>query len=109
MIVNGEADVAAIDCVTFEHIRKTAPALVAAVRVLAWSQASPGLPLITATATDERTVEILRAALADVATDRVAAPALDALLIEGSTRPPPTPTNPSSPLNATPAPSDIRS
>jgi ABC-type phosphate/phosphonate transport system substrate-binding protein len=83
MIVNGEADVAAIDCVTLELIRKTAPALVAAVRVLAWSEASPGLPLITATATDEGTVEILRAALANVASDPTVAPALDALLIGG--------------------------
>jgi ABC-type phosphate/phosphonate transport system substrate-binding protein len=83
MIANGKADVAAIDCVTFELLRRTAPALVAAVRVLAWSEASPGLPLITAAATKEETVEILRAALADVASDPAVRPALDALLIEG--------------------------
>jgi ABC-type phosphate/phosphonate transport system substrate-binding protein len=82
MIADDEADVAAIDCVTFEHLRKTAPALVAAVRVLTWSEASPGLPLITAAATDDQTVETLRAALADIVTDRAAAPALQTLLIE---------------------------
>jgi ABC-type phosphate/phosphonate transport system substrate-binding protein len=83
MIADDEADVAAIDCVTLEHLRKTAPALVAAVRVLAWSEASPALPLITAATTDDRTLEILRAALADSVTDRAVAPALETLLIDG--------------------------
>jgi len=82
-IANEEADVAAIDCVTFEHLRKTAPALAAAVRVLAWSEASPGLPLITAATTDDRTLKILRMALADLVTDMALAPALETLLIDG--------------------------
>jgi ABC-type phosphate/phosphonate transport system substrate-binding protein len=83
MIVGGKADVAAIDCVTFELLRKTAPALIAAVRVLTWSAASPGLPLVTASATNESTVKTLRAALADVVADPVVTPVLDTLLIDG--------------------------
>jgi ABC-type phosphate/phosphonate transport system substrate-binding protein len=83
MIVNGEADVAAIDCVTFAHLRNAAPAMVAAVRILGWTEASPGLPLITAAATDDPTAEILRAALADIVGDRATAPALETLLIDG--------------------------
>jgi len=83
MVGNGEADVAAIDCVTFELLRKSAPAITAGVRVLAWSEASPGLPLITAAATDDQTVSILQAALTDIAADRIVRPVLDALLIDG--------------------------
>ncbi|HEV2099715.1 MAG TPA: PhnD/SsuA/transferrin family substrate-binding protein [Stellaceae bacterium] len=83
LVAGGEADVAAIDCVTFEHLRKAELDLVAAVRVVAWSEASPGLPLITSVATDLPTFESLRAALADIVNDGSVAPALDALLIEG--------------------------
>jgi ABC-type phosphate/phosphonate transport system substrate-binding protein len=83
MIARDKADIAAIDCVTFEHLRILKPALVAAVRVIGWSDASPGLPLVTAAGTDDRTLAALRAALADITTDRYVAPALEALLIDG--------------------------
>jgi ABC-type phosphate/phosphonate transport system substrate-binding protein len=83
MIVRDEADVAAIDCVTFEHLRNLEPALTSAVRVIGWTDASPGLPLVTASATDDRILAALRAALADIMTDKAVAPALDALLIDG--------------------------
>jgi ABC-type phosphate/phosphonate transport system substrate-binding protein len=83
LVARGEADVAAIDCVTFEHLRTAEPALFAAVRVIGWSAASPGLPLITAAGTDDRTLAALRAALAEITADREIAPALNALLIDG--------------------------
>ncbi len=83
MIAAGEADVAAIDCVTFEHLRRTEPALVAALRVIEWSVATPGLPLVTASRTDDRTLTAIRAALADIATDSKIAWARDILLIDG--------------------------
>jgi ABC-type phosphate/phosphonate transport system substrate-binding protein len=83
MIARDTADIAAIDCVTFEHLRRLLPALVATVRVIGWSDASPGLPLVTAAGTDDRTLAALRAALADIVTDRHVASALEALLIDG--------------------------
>src|SRR5260370_1076242 len=83
MIARDEADIAAIDCVTFEQLRTLEPALVAAVRVIGWSDASPGLPLVTAAGPDDRTLAALRAALADIVADTTLAPALDALLIDG--------------------------
>jgi ABC-type phosphate/phosphonate transport system substrate-binding protein len=83
MIVRDEADVAAIDCVTFEHLRNLEPALTSAVRVIGWTDVSPGLPLVTASARDDRILSALRAALADIMTDKAVAPALDALLIDG--------------------------
>jgi hypothetical protein len=72
-----------IDCVTFEHLRTAEPALFAAVRVIGWSAASPGLPLITAAGTDDWTLAALRAALAEISADREIASALNALLIDG--------------------------
>jgi ABC-type phosphate/phosphonate transport system substrate-binding protein len=83
MIARDEADIAAIDCVTFEHLRTLEPALVATVRAIGWSDASPGLPLVTAAGTEDRTLAALRAALADIVADRTVAPALEALLIDG--------------------------
>jgi ABC-type phosphate/phosphonate transport system substrate-binding protein len=53
------------------------------VRVIEWSDASPGLPLVTAVGTDDRTLAALRAALADIIADSTVAPALDTLLIDG--------------------------
>src|SRR5260370_20724927 len=82
MIARDEADIAAIDCVTFEHLRTLEPALVATVRAIGWSDAIPGLPLVTAAGTEDRTLPALRAALAAIAADKSVAPALHALLID---------------------------
>jgi ABC-type phosphate/phosphonate transport system substrate-binding protein len=83
LVAKSEADVAAIDCITFEHLRTAEPALFAAVRVIGWSAVSPGLPLVTAAGTGDRTLAALRAALVEITADREIAPALNALLIDG--------------------------
>jgi ABC-type phosphate/phosphonate transport system substrate-binding protein len=83
LVAGGEADVAAIDCVTFEHLRTAEPALFAAVRVIGWSAATPGLPLVTAAGTEERTLAALRVALTEIVANREATLALDTLLIDG--------------------------
>jgi ABC-type phosphate/phosphonate transport system substrate-binding protein len=83
MITRDEADIAAIDCVTFDHLRALEPALVSALRVIGWTDVSPGLPLVTAAGTDDRTLAALRTALADIVTDTAVAATLDALLIDG--------------------------
>lgn len=46
-VVEGQADIAAIDCVTFAYIGDYQPELARAVRVLAVTAASPALPLFT--------------------------------------------------------------
>ena len=79
-VAQGEADVAAIDCVTWALLGRVRPAAVAGLRVLGWSAASPGLPLITAMGGD---VAGLRAALEAVAVDPGLAWAREALLLEG--------------------------
>ena len=77
-VASGEADVAAIDCVTWAHLQRLRPATTQALRVLAWTRDSPGLPLITSSLTDEATCASLRQALQDVARD----PSLEAVRAE---------------------------
>ena len=79
----GEADVAAIDAVTWAQVRRLRPQLANRLRVLAWTGESPGLPLITAADSDAPTLAALRQALADVAVDPYLADVRDALLLDG--------------------------
>jgi ABC-type phosphate/phosphonate transport system substrate-binding protein len=83
MVAGGEADIAAIDCVTLAHLRKFAPAEVASVRVLGWTQASPSLPFITARTTDEATIAAIRSALRAAIADPALEPARANLFLEG--------------------------
>lgn len=64
MVKAGQADVAALDCVTFALIRQRAPAETQGVRVLWASAAAPGLPYVTAATTSPADVGRLQAGLA---------------------------------------------
>lgn len=44
----GEADIAAIDCVTFGYLNQESPDSVRGIKLLQYSASSPGLPLVTA-------------------------------------------------------------
>ena len=68
-VATGGADVAAIDCVTHGLLVRHRPDLLAGTRVLASTPASAGLPLVTAAATSDATVEALRAALRAMLSD----------------------------------------
>jgi ABC-type phosphate/phosphonate transport system substrate-binding protein len=59
MVAAGEADAASIDCVTFGFGALYRPKLVAALRVVAETPASPAIPFITAAATPPETVAVL--------------------------------------------------
>jgi len=83
MVAEGLADLAAIDCVSFAHLQRFAADRTAALRVLCWTARSPSLPLVTAPATDDATVRILRAALVDIAEDPALAPVRERLLLDG--------------------------
>lgn len=65
----GEADLAAIDCVTYAAIARFEPELISALRIVAHSPASPTLPFVTSAATDIETVAALRLALEQVMAD----------------------------------------
>jgi ABC-type phosphate/phosphonate transport system substrate-binding protein len=88
-VAAGDADVAAIDCITWAHLQHLRPSAVQTLRVLAWTQATPGLPLITARATTATTIRALRHALAGVAADAALAPVRAALRLTGFTSLPP--------------------
>ncbi len=83
LVAASEADVAAIDCVTFAHLQRIDPALAGQVRVLCWTPPSPCLPFVTARSTPAATVERLRSALAAAVADAQLAPVRQRLLLEG--------------------------
>jgi ABC-type phosphate/phosphonate transport system substrate-binding protein len=83
MVAEGEADVAAVDCVSFAHFQRLYPAAVAGLRLLGWTPASPSLPFITAATTDDSTLQIVRASLARVVADRTLDGACQRLFLGG--------------------------
>ena len=63
LVADGDADGAAIDTVTFAHLERDEPETARRLRTLAWTDASPGLPLVTSLGTSRRVVGQLRAAV----------------------------------------------
>jgi ABC-type phosphate/phosphonate transport system substrate-binding protein len=82
-VASGNADVAAIDCVTWALLGRVRPAESAGLRVLDWSAASPGLPLIASVREDEDALQVLRRALSEVAVDHALSEVREALLFGG--------------------------
>ena len=83
LVASGGADVAALDCVSYAHLQRLDPEITAALRVLAWTPSSPGLPLITAAATDADTLRGLRTGLTAIAADPALASVRAELLLGG--------------------------
>ena len=83
MLVRNQADVAALDCVSFAHFRRLYPSLVAGLRVLCWTDPTPSPPFITERTTNDAKVEALRAALASVLADPALLWARERLFLEG--------------------------
>jgi ABC-type phosphate/phosphonate transport system substrate-binding protein len=83
LVARGEADVAAIDCVTYALAGRLRPELVARLRILAWGPAAPALPYITRIGWSPPQLARLRRALMDAAADPDLAKARAALLIAG--------------------------
>ncbi len=80
-IAAGQADLAAIDCVTLALLKRHRPACLDGTRFLGWTAAAPGLPLVSAG--DDATIAALRGALAEVQADTALRPVRDRLLIDG--------------------------
>ena len=83
MVAEGGADVAAIDCVTWAYLQDLRSSAVRGLRVLGWTAATPGLPLVTSVHTDPATLDALRAALHDVTRDPSLAPVRATLRLAG--------------------------
>lgn len=63
MVRDGEADIAAIDCVTYAYLSEEDPASVAGLAILGYLAASPGLPLVASRAVPDALLRSLRGAL----------------------------------------------
>jgi ABC-type phosphate/phosphonate transport system substrate-binding protein len=83
MVALGEADVAAVDCVSLAHFRRLYSLVVGKLRVLSWTAASPSLPFITGCSATDATVRALRSALADVFDDDGLAAVREQLFLRG--------------------------
>ncbi|MFL6605442.1 MAG: phosphate/phosphite/phosphonate ABC transporter substrate-binding protein [Steroidobacteraceae bacterium] len=83
IVAAGEADLAALDCVSFAHFRRLYPEVVAKLRVLSWTPSSPCLPFITARSTDDATVQLLRSALAGLFADDTLTAVREQLFLAG--------------------------
>lgn len=82
-VAAGEADVAALDCITWAHLQRLRPALTQRLRMLSWTVRSPGLPLITGRDTDVETRGKIRSALEAVAHDPALRDVRAALMLDG--------------------------
>jgi ABC-type phosphate/phosphonate transport system substrate-binding protein len=68
-VAQDRADVASIDSVTFGLLKRERPELIEAVRVIATSPRSPGLPFIISNTLAPEYLDALRAALGDLIAD----------------------------------------
>ena len=82
-VATGAADVAALDAVSYAHLRRLRPDLAQRLRVLDWTARTPGLPLVTAANTDAATLRALQGALAAIAQDPALAETRELLLLDG--------------------------
>ena len=83
MVAEGDADVAALDCVSYAHLRRCQAMLMEKLRILAWTPASPSLPFVTSRTTDDATLAALRAALAQISAASMLAGTRLALFLDG--------------------------
>jgi len=65
----GQADIAAIDCVTLELLRRYEPEALTGLSIVGETAAAPGLPLITSASTSPDTLNLLRLALLETLAD----------------------------------------
>ncbi|MDR3429365.1 MULTISPECIES: phosphate/phosphite/phosphonate ABC transporter substrate-binding protein [Silvimonas] len=79
----GQADIAAIDCVSLALRREADPAALHGIRILGQTAAAPGLPLITSASTPAHQLQLLRQGLAAAIADPHMAAAWAAFGITG--------------------------
>lgn len=79
----GRADLAAIDCVTYATLARYTPQATEGLRVIATTEAYPGLPLVTAKGTSATEIAFMQSALRALMDSAAAQPILQALNIVG--------------------------
>lgn len=83
MVRAGEADVCAVDCVTWAMHQRHAPEVINGLRRLAWTASAPNLPYVTAIQRDDETVQRLRDGLSAAIADPDGRAAREALFLDG--------------------------
>jgi len=83
MVTSGEADTAAIDCVTWALLQKYAPHECDAVEILAWTPDSPGLPYAVPAEVDDQTIAAYRRGIERALAEPAAQSGREALMIDG--------------------------
>ncbi len=83
MIQQRQADIAAIDCVSFALLQRDNPSAVAGLKIIAQTDIAPGLPLITSLATSKEQLNQIRQAITATVNSPEASSAKDKLLIKG--------------------------
>lgn len=81
-VAEGEADVAAIDCVTYATLERYRPDAIAGVRILGLTAEAPTLPFITALDAGADRIARLRSGLARAFADPALSDAREALFLE---------------------------
>jgi ABC-type phosphate/phosphonate transport system substrate-binding protein len=83
MVASGDADVAAIDCVTYALLSRHSPQALAGTRKLTLTPRAPGLPYITRKSEDSDFLSRLRAGLTAACQDPTLAECRETLMING--------------------------
>ena len=83
MVAIGEADIAAIDCVSFAHFCRFDPGFVAKIRVVAETGLTPSLPLISSRRISVDIVQVMRETLMALGRVKPRPGFLDHLMIAG--------------------------
>jgi ABC-type phosphate/phosphonate transport system substrate-binding protein len=83
LVRDGQADLAAVDCVTLAGLRRSTPQLLDGLRVIGATLHAPGLPLVTASTTSAADLARLRRALTAACLDGEWADIREALFIGG--------------------------
>lgn len=83
-VTAGHVDVAAVDCVTYELLRRNRPAALEETRVLCTTPVCPAPPFVTSAARTPGEVDALRAALTETLRDPRLEDVRRTLLIEGA-------------------------
>lgn len=81
-ITAGNADVAAIDCITYGNVLRFDPESLAGIRILTQTVSSPGLPFITRGNASDQEVKLLRQGLQQAVTESSLASVRDVLRLK---------------------------
>ena len=82
-VARGDADIAAIDCVTYAHLERYRPSLLRGTRPLCYTARAPGIPFVTRAGSDANRIRHLQSALLEAFKEPEVRAAGAAVFIDG--------------------------